>query len=128
MATAQISVRSGTNTSSERRRDAALRLLAAERSDEILPVLLEEIVALGYPRALITAVDYDAAELRPTVSLNCPKAFQQRFRTSIYAMDHPAVQSLQTQEPQLVAAQPRSSNPVLCYPVLYRHKAPCWEA
>lgn len=128
MATAQMSARSGANTSTERRRDAALRLLTAERSDEILPVLLEEIVALGYPRALITAVDYDSAELRPTVSLNCSKSFQQRFRTSIYALDHPLVQSLQTQKPKQIPSLPRASNPVLCYPVLYRQKAPCWEA
>ena len=112
MATAQMSVRSGTKTTVERRRDAALRLLTAERSDEILPVLLEEIVALGYPRALITAVDYDSAELRPTVSLNCSKSFQQRFRTSIYALDHPLVQSLQTQKPKQIPSLPRASNPV----------------
>src|SRR3954463_3254862 len=118
MATAQMLVRSGNKSTIERRRDAALRLLTAERSDEILPVLLEEIVSLGYPRALVTAVDYDSAELRPTVSLNCSKQFQQRFRTSIYALDHPLVQSLQTQEPQQIAAMPRTSNPVLCYPVL----------
>ncbi|HYE24629.1 MAG TPA: ATP-binding protein [Clostridia bacterium] len=112
---------------SERRRGAALRLLAAERSEEILPMLLEEIVSLGFARALVTAVDFDSSELRPTVSLNCPKSFQHRFRTSTYAMEHPAVQALHTQQMQLVPPT-RQMQPVLCYPVLYRHKSACLEA
>ena len=35
------------------RDSTALRLLSAERSEEIFPILLEEIIALGFPRALV---------------------------------------------------------------------------
>src|SRR5437762_1397514 len=41
---------------------AALRLIAAERPEEILPILLEEIVFLGFPRAAVVEVDFDTAE------------------------------------------------------------------
>src|SRR5690349_22305661 len=43
----------------------ALRLLSAERSDEIYPLLLEEIVAAGYPHALIAEVNLDTGEIAP---------------------------------------------------------------
>ena len=51
-------------------REAALRLLSAERSEEIFPILLEEIVTLGFPRAAVLEVDYDTGEVRATASLN----------------------------------------------------------
>ena len=50
MASPQMRMRSETPDHAAKRRPA-LRLLGAERSEEIFPVLLEEIVALGYPRA-----------------------------------------------------------------------------
>ena len=42
---------------------AALRLIAAERPEEILPILLEEIVHLGFPRAAVLDVDFDTGEI-----------------------------------------------------------------
>ncbi len=65
-------------------REASLRLLAAERSEEVFPILLEEIVRLGFPRALILEVDFDSGEIKPTASLNCEKHTLQRFRTSLW--------------------------------------------
>ena len=44
-------------------RRSALRLLDIERTDEIFPVLLEEIVALGHPRALIAKVNFETSEI-----------------------------------------------------------------
>jgi len=43
---------------------AALRLLSAERSEEIFPILLEEVVKIGFPRALVLEVDFESGELR----------------------------------------------------------------
>ena len=54
MASPQMRMRSDLSEPAGKRRRSALRLLGAERSEEIFPVLVEEIVALGYPRALIT--------------------------------------------------------------------------
>src|SRR6266536_2414485 len=73
---------------------AALRLIAAERPEEILPILLEEIVHLGFPRAAVLEVDFDTGEIKPTASLNCDSAFLQKFRTSLWAGENPYVSTL----------------------------------
>src|SRR5260370_13833804 len=75
------------------RRRAALRLLAAERSEEIFPVLLEEIIALGFSRALVAEADFEAGELGTAASLNFPKTFQERFKLSLWA-DSPIIETL----------------------------------
>ncbi len=54
-----------------RRSPAALRLLDSERTEEIFPILLEEIIALGYPRAFVLAVDYETGEITPAAALRC---------------------------------------------------------
>ena len=51
------------------RRPAVLRLLQAERSEEIFPLLLEEIIALGNPRALVVDVNLDSGEVMPAAAL-----------------------------------------------------------
>src|SRR5437763_460510 len=61
---------------------AALRLLSAERPEEIFPILLEEIVKLGFARALVLEVDFETGEIKPPASLNCDKAYLHRFRPS----------------------------------------------
>ena len=43
---------------------AALRLTAAERPEEILPILLEEVVHLGFPSALVLELDFDTGVVR----------------------------------------------------------------
>ena len=60
MASAQMHVRPEEIASRERRTHAALRLMCAERSEEIFPSLLDEIIGLGFPRALIAEVDFDS--------------------------------------------------------------------
>jgi len=47
---------------------AALRLIAAERPEEIFPILLEEIVFLGFPRAAVLEVDFDSGEIKTAAS------------------------------------------------------------
>ena len=78
MASPQMRMRSELPESAGKRRRSALRLLGAERSEEIFPVLVEEIVALGHPRALITKVDFETSEILPIASLNCSKSLLQK--------------------------------------------------
>ena len=59
---------------STQRRPAALRLLEAERSEEIFPLLLEEIIALGFPRALAVDVNFDTGDITPAAALKWPTA------------------------------------------------------
>ena len=109
------------------RRRAALRLLAAERAEEIFPVLLEEIIALGFARAIMAEVDFETGELRPVASLNCPRSFQDKFRLSLWA-DNPVVRVLHSMEPAVI---PNGKNPdkkLYVHPLVYSNKQPCWEA
>ena len=48
---------------------AALRLIAAERPEEIFPILLEEIVFLGFPRAAVLELDFDTGEVMADLAL-----------------------------------------------------------
>jgi signal transduction histidine kinase len=111
------------------RHQASLRLLAAERSEEIYPVLLEEIVGLGFPRALVLMVDFEAGEFIPSASLNCSKKFQQRFRSSLYAGEDPIVGVLHAGGPRVVHHGPGAESATLyVHPILYRSRNLCWEA
>ncbi len=137
MATPQMRVRASSDMSKlapvERRsavlrRHSTLRLLGAERSEEIYPVLLEEIVSLGFRRALIAMVDFESGELVPVASLNCSHKYQQRFHTSLYAAEDPVVKVLHLGHPEIVPGAALGHKSLYCHPVIYRNHNPCWEA
>jgi PAS domain S-box-containing protein len=109
------------------RRRAALRLLAAERAEEIFPVLLEEIIALGFSRAVMAEVDFEAGELRPVASLNCPRSYQEKFRLSLWA-DNPVVRVLHSMTPAAIPNPKTPGKKLYCHPLVYSNKQPCWEA
>ena len=111
-----------------KQRRPALRLLGAERSEEILPVLLEEIIGLGFPRAFVARVDFETSEITPVASLNCSKVLLQRFQTSLYAIENPLVRVLHGLEPELVSARNKRGPDLYFHPLVYRNKMACWEA
>ena len=49
-----------------------LRLLQTQRSEELLPVLVEEIVVRGYTRAAVLEASFDGRELKVAAALNWP--------------------------------------------------------
>lgn len=107
---------------------AAMRLLSAERSEEVFPVMLEEIVALGFPRAMVLAVDFETSELRPTAALNCANTLLKSATTSLWAADNPIVAALHAVTPQLVPDTAFAGGPWYVHPILYRNQNLCWEA
>src|SRR5437660_869563 len=107
---------------------AALRLLSAERPEEIFPILLEEIVKLGFARALVLEVDFETGEIKPTASLNCDKAYLHRFRTSLWASENPVVSALQNLQPSNLDALHGFGDSWYVYPMIYRSASRCWEA
>ena len=127
MASPQMRVRSDPPEPSGKRRRSALRLLGVERPEEIFPVLLEEIVALGCLRALIARVDFDRSEILPIASLNCPKSFLRSFQGSLYALESLPVRVLHSLQPQVIPGGGRRSSLYL-HPIVYRSKSACWEA
>ena len=63
MATPHMRMRADIPESPGKRKRSSRRLLDADRSYEIFPVLLEEIVALGHTRAFIGRVNFDTSEI-----------------------------------------------------------------
>jgi len=107
---------------------AALRLLYAERSYEIFPILLEEIIKMGFARTLVVNVDYETGELVPSASMQFNDAALAQFRTSLYAAEHPVVQALNARKPQVVLKPAVGNRPLYVHPVVYRNRMFCWEA
>jgi signal transduction histidine kinase len=106
---------------------AALRLLHAERSDEIFPILMEEIVRLGYPRAFVLSANFETGEVSPVAGIKCSDAYLQRFRTSLYS-DHPLIGIFHTLNPDIIRRSSSNSRPLYCHPIIYRNQNLCWEA
>src|SRR5690349_23456502 len=113
---------------SPRRAPAALRLLQAERSEEVYPILLEEIVGLGFERTFIVAVDFETGEVLPSASLNCSKNYLDRFRSSLFAAENPVVDVLHSQRPSVVRDSSLHHRSLYCHPILYGNTSVCWEA
>src|ERR1700740_47597 len=81
---------------------AALRLLSAKRSEEIFPILLEEVVNIGFQRALVLEVDFENGEVKATASLNCDRNEVEKFHTSLWARDNPVMAVLQRLSPAVL--------------------------
>ncbi len=133
MATVQMTRKAGSFLGSSRNlgqlsAESMLRMLAVERSDEILPILLEEIVNAGYPSALAAKVDFESGQLRPVAALHCSRSYQQKFKASLYAHEHPAFEVLQKAQPRVVPEFGSDRRAVYVYPFTYRSATPCWEA
>jgi len=133
MATAEIRMRASELAQRLARRPlsglpAPLALLEAERSEEIFPILLEQIVALGFPRALVATVDFESGQVRPTAALNAARAFLDRFTLSLYAGENPIIRAVQTGGPVVVRKSESQSRALYCHPMLFRSRSPCWEA
>jgi signal transduction histidine kinase len=107
---------------------AALRLIAAERPEEIFPILLEEIVFLGFPRAAVLEVDFDSGEIKTAASLNFDPATLKSFQTSLWASEDPLVAALVNLRPVLLPDGRLKTGSIYAHPMIYRSQTRCWEA
>src|SRR5690348_4781014 len=110
------------------RRPAILRLLEAERSEEIFPLLLEEIIALGYPRAMVLDVNFDTGDVTPAAALKWPRQQLDRFTTALWMSDHPLAGVLNTARPAVLTRSSAHPRPIYIHPILYSNRNLCWEA
>jgi len=113
---------------STQRRPAVLRLLEAERSEEIFPLLLEEIIALGFPRALAIDVNFDTGDVTPAAALKWPRQQLEKFSTALWMSEHPLVSVLHTARPAVLNKTSLHNRPVYIHPILYSNRNLCWEA
>jgi signal transduction histidine kinase len=107
---------------------AALRLIAAERPEEIFPILLEEIVFLGFPRAAVLEVDFDSGEIKTAASLNFDAEALKSFETSLWASEDPLVSALVNLRPVLLPDGRLKPGSIYAHPMIYRSPSRCWEA
>src|SRR5579859_1289145 len=107
---------------------AAFRLLSAERSDEIFPILMEEIVALGFPRALVVTLDLESGEIRPVAGINCSPNYQQKFKTALWQGENQIVGVLRSLKPAIIPKPGAHGRSLYCHPLLYKNRTACWEA
>ena len=131
MATAEIrfnSARMNGRRTAQPRRPAVLRLLQAERSEEIFPLLLEEIIALGYSRALVMDVNLDTGEVTPAAAMKWPQAQLEKFSSALWMQDHPLVGVLHAARPEVLSKGALYSRPLYVHPILYSNRNLCWEA
>src|SRR5215470_15636322 len=110
------------------RRPAVLRLLEAERSEEIFPLLLEEIIALGFPRALAVDVNFDSGDITPAAALKWPRQQLEKFSTALWMSEHPLVSVLHTARPAVLNKTNLHNRPIYIHPILYSNRNLCWEA
>lgn len=106
---------------------AAFRLLSIERSDEIFAVLMEEIVALGFPRALIVAVNFDNGEIKPVTYIHCSKQFAAHFSTAMWQGENPLVRIMLSMQPGMLPKE-KNGKQLYCHPLLFRNQNLCREA
>ncbi|HET8890476.1 MAG TPA: ATP-binding protein [Candidatus Angelobacter sp.] len=131
MATAEIrfnSARMNGRRTAQPRRPAVLRLLQAERSEEIFPLLLEEIIALGYPRALVMDVNLDSGEVTPAAAMKWPQAQMNKFNSALWMQDNPLVGVLHAARPEVLNKGAIYHRPLYVHPILYSNRNLCWEA
>ena len=131
MATAEIrlqSVRMNGRRTAQPRRPAVLRLFQAERSEEIFPLLLEELIALGSPRALVVDVNLDSGEITPAAALKWPRAQMEKFTSALWMQDHPLTNVLQSARPEVLGKSILHNRPIYVHPILYSNRNLCWEA
>ncbi len=106
---------------------AALRISASERPEEILPILLEEIVRLGFRSALALELDFDTGQIKPSASLNCSPEYLRQFQTSLWASENPYVSALLNLKAAVVS-NGRGGSTLCVQPMIYRNPTLCWEA
>ena len=127
MASPQMRMRS--EQPAERERKAGLRLLGAERSEEIFPLLLEEVLALGHQAAFVARVDFETSSINPVASLNCSRGYLQKQRTTLFAMENPVVRILHTFKPEIIPSKGKThEGSMYVHPLVYRSRNACWEA
>src|SRR5262249_44207023 len=115
-----------------RRRDSApsremcLRLLQAERSEDVFPILLEEIVALGHPRAAVLETASGCAA--PVVALNWGRQQLEKLTAALRAGEHPLLSIGDGHHCRGPARASVQNRQLYLYPMRLSSPSPCPEA
>src|SRR5258708_7866633 len=105
-----------------------IRILQAERPEEIFPLLVEGILALGYPRALVADVNLDAGEITPAAVLKWPAPQVKKFTAALWTTEHPLAGVLHANRPAVLTKTNLHNRPIYLHPIFYSNHNPCREA
>src|SRR6266850_455141 len=109
-------------------RQPSLRLLLAERSEEVLPILLDEIVRMGYARAFVASSNFESGQISVSAAINCPANYIKRFSTFLWSGDDPLVGVLHKGEPAVLPHAALNRRALYAHPLIFRNRSRCWEA
>jgi PAS domain S-box-containing protein len=104
---------------------ALARLLESEASADVYPVLLEEVLRLGYPRALVLEVQTDTGDLTPAAALNYGDQSTQPLRSSAFQSDHAIRRILAAGRPRVLHDPALAAAALYCHPVRFCASQPC---
>jgi signal transduction histidine kinase len=107
-------------------REACLRLLQAERSEDVFPILLEEIVALGHPRAAVLESTPGCAA--PVVALNWGRQHLERLTAALRTEEHPHLAVVDDNRSDGPARINIHNRPLYLYPMRLSSPSACPEA
>lgn len=103
------------------------RLLQTQRSEELFPVLLEEIVARGYARAAALEASLDGRELKAVAALNWPLPQLEKL-AAVSPQGHPLVALLRANRSAVLPKTGFYTRALYVHPLVYANPNPCWEA
>jgi signal transduction histidine kinase len=104
-----------------------LRLLQTQRSDELFPVLLEEIVARGYVRAAVLEASFDGRELKPVAALNWQLPQLEKLAAGL-PQGHSLAALLEAGGSAALPKTALHPRALYVHPLVYANRTPCWEA
>ncbi len=107
-------------------RETCLRLLQAERSEDVFPILLEEIVALGHPRAAVLETASGCAA--PVVALNWGRQQLEKLTAALRAGEHPLLSAGDGNHGYGPARASVQNRQLYLYPMRLSSPSPCPEA
>jgi PAS domain S-box-containing protein len=105
-----------------------LRLSQAERSEDVFPLLLDAVAALGFPCAAVLEVDFNTGEIRPSAQWKWPPAQLAQLSTGLWQPEHPVAAILGAKRPAVLPRTSFCARPVYLHPLLFSHRSRCWEA
>ena len=108
-------------------REAALRMLQVERSAELLPVLLEEIVALGHARAAVLETGSNSDEVAQVAAVNWLPEDLAKLAEALRGAAGPLLRTLAANHPEVLEG-PLHHHALSLQPLLYSNPTPCREA
>src|SRR5262245_29057045 len=108
-------------------REAALRVLQVARSADLLPVLLDEIVALGHARAAVLEARSNSGEVAQIAAVNWPPANLAKLAEALRGPAGPLGRILAANRPEVLEGRIHH-RALSLHPMLYSNRVPCREA